>query len=91
MATPLPHPMHGANKLKLGVFSMNSDGGLTLTRVPERWPAIWSEIVEAAQHGRSRRLRIPAADRALEGFWRRDEQPRMVIRNADPRGGARPA
>lgn len=47
-AAPL-HPMHGPNRLKLGVFSMNADGGLTFTRVPERWPAIWSEIVEAAQ------------------------------------------
>ena len=46
---PLPHPMHGPNKFKLGVFSMNSDGGLTLTKVPERWPAIWSEIVEVSQ------------------------------------------
>lgn len=44
-----PHPMHGPNKFKLGVFSMNSDGGLTLTKVPERWPATWSEIVEVAQ------------------------------------------
>ena len=44
-----PHPMHGPNKFKLGVFSMNSDGGLTLTKVPERWPAKWSEIVEVAQ------------------------------------------
>ena len=43
------HPMHGPNKFKLGVFSMNSDGGLTLTKVPERWPAIWSEIVEVSQ------------------------------------------
>ena len=43
------HPMHGPNKFKLGLFSMNSDGGLTLTKVPERWPAIWSEIVEVSQ------------------------------------------
>jgi alkanesulfonate monooxygenase SsuD/methylene tetrahydromethanopterin reductase-like flavin-dependent oxidoreductase (luciferase family) len=43
------HPMHGPNRFKLGVFSANADGGLTLTRVPERWPAIWSEIVEVAQ------------------------------------------
>lgn len=43
------HPMHGPNKFKLGVFSMNSDGGLTLTKVPERWPAQWNEIVEVAQ------------------------------------------
>jgi alkanesulfonate monooxygenase SsuD/methylene tetrahydromethanopterin reductase-like flavin-dependent oxidoreductase (luciferase family) len=41
--------MHGPNKFKLGVFSMNSDGGLTLTKVPERWPATWTEIVEVAQ------------------------------------------
>ena len=44
-----PHPMHGPNKFKLGVFSMNSDGGLTLTKVPERWPARWNEIVEVSQ------------------------------------------
>lgn len=43
------HPMRGPNKFKLGVFSPNSDGGLTLTRVPERWPATWSEIVEVAR------------------------------------------
>ena len=49
MAAASVHPMHGPNKFKLGVFSMNSDGGLTLTKVPERWPAIWSEIVECAQ------------------------------------------
>ena len=50
MITPLsPHPMNGSNKLKLGLFSLNADGGLTLTKVPERWPADWSGIVEAAQ------------------------------------------
>ena len=43
------HPMHGPNRFKLGVFSANADGGLTLTRVPERWPAHWNEVVEVAQ------------------------------------------
>jgi alkanesulfonate monooxygenase SsuD/methylene tetrahydromethanopterin reductase-like flavin-dependent oxidoreductase (luciferase family) len=43
------HPMRGPNKFKLGVFSANSDGGLALTRVPERWPARWSEIVDVAR------------------------------------------
>ena len=38
---------------------------------------------------RPRRLRIPAADRALEGVRRRDEQPRVVVRDLDPCGGAR--
>jgi len=44
-----PHPMHGPNRFKLGVFSANADGGLTLTRVPERWPATWPGIVTVAQ------------------------------------------
>ena len=43
------HPMYGPNRFKLGVFSANADGGLTLTRVPERWPADWAGIVEVAQ------------------------------------------
>lgn len=45
----IPHPLRGPNAFKLGVFSMNSDGGLTLTKVPERWPATWDEVVEVAQ------------------------------------------
>ena len=49
MTTVPVHPMRGLNKFKLGVFSMNSDGGLTLTKVPERWPALWNEIVEVSQ------------------------------------------
>ena len=43
------NPMHGPNRFKLGVFSANADGGLTLTRVPERWPALWPEVVEVAR------------------------------------------
>jgi alkanesulfonate monooxygenase SsuD/methylene tetrahydromethanopterin reductase-like flavin-dependent oxidoreductase (luciferase family) len=47
--TLAPHPMLGPNRLKLGIFSANAEGGLALTRVPERWPAHWPEIVEVAQ------------------------------------------
>jgi FMNH2-dependent dimethyl sulfone monooxygenase len=43
------HPMHGPNAFKLGIFSLNADGGLALTRVPERWLALWPDIVEVAQ------------------------------------------
>ena len=39
----------GPNKFKLGVFSANADGGLTLTTVPERWRAKWADIVAVAQ------------------------------------------
>jgi alkanesulfonate monooxygenase SsuD/methylene tetrahydromethanopterin reductase-like flavin-dependent oxidoreductase (luciferase family) len=50
----MPHPMHahpmrGPNRFKLGVFSANADGGLTLTRVPERWAARWEDVVAVAQ------------------------------------------
>jgi alkanesulfonate monooxygenase SsuD/methylene tetrahydromethanopterin reductase-like flavin-dependent oxidoreductase (luciferase family) len=45
----MTHPMYGPNRFKLGVFSTNADGGLTVTRVPERWQATWPEIVEAAR------------------------------------------
>jgi dimethylsulfone monooxygenase len=51
MATPTPrvHPMHGPNRFKLGVFSANADGGLTLTKAPERWAATWDGIVACAR------------------------------------------
>ena len=45
----MTHPMHGPNRFKLGVFSTNADGGLTVTKVPERWQATWPQIVRAAQ------------------------------------------
>ena len=41
--------MFGPNRFKLGVFCVNTDGAMTLTRVPERWAANWDEIVEVAQ------------------------------------------
>jgi alkanesulfonate monooxygenase SsuD/methylene tetrahydromethanopterin reductase-like flavin-dependent oxidoreductase (luciferase family) len=47
--TMRPHPMRGPNRLKLGIFSANADGGLTLTRVPERWRAAWPDVVSVAQ------------------------------------------
>ena len=43
------HPMRGANRFKLGVFSMNADGGLALTTVPERWRASWADNLAAAR------------------------------------------
>jgi FMNH2-dependent dimethyl sulfone monooxygenase len=40
MSTLKPNPMHGPNKMKLGVFAANSAGGLALTTVAERWKGI---------------------------------------------------
>ena len=44
-----PHPLKGPNRLKLGVFSTNADGGLAITDVPERWQAHWEDNLTAAQ------------------------------------------
>jgi len=33
--------MENGNRLKLGLFSPNCDGGLAITTVPERWRATW--------------------------------------------------
>ena len=44
-----PHPLKGPNRLKLGVFSTNADGGLAITDVPERWKAGWQDNLTAAQ------------------------------------------
>ena len=63
------HPLHGPNKLKLGVFSTNADGGLAITDVPERWTASWQDKLTAAQIG-PRRAGIHVVDRALAWFWR---------------------
>lgn len=42
------HPLKGPNRFKLGVFSMNADGGLAMTTVPERWRARWEDNLNAA-------------------------------------------
>lgn len=44
-----PHPLHGQNRLKLGIFSTNADGGLAITDAPERWQAGWKDNLTAAQ------------------------------------------
>jgi dimethylsulfone monooxygenase len=47
--TVLTHPLRGPNPFKLGVFSMNADGGLAITDVPERWQATWQDNLAAAR------------------------------------------
>jgi len=41
--------MLGPNPFKLGVFSANCDGGLTMSLAPDRWPANWDDIVAMCQ------------------------------------------
>jgi alkanesulfonate monooxygenase SsuD/methylene tetrahydromethanopterin reductase-like flavin-dependent oxidoreductase (luciferase family) len=43
------NPMSNANGFKLGLFSINAEGGTSFTKVPDRWRAEWSEIETLAQ------------------------------------------
>jgi FMNH2-dependent dimethyl sulfone monooxygenase len=43
------NPLFGPNRFKLGVFSANCDGGLTMSLAPERWGANWGDIVAMTQ------------------------------------------
>ena len=38
------NPLFGPNRFKLGIFSANCDGGLTMSLAPERWRANWDDI-----------------------------------------------
>ena len=44
-----PNALHNSNRLKLGLFSLNADGGIAITKVPERWQASWPDIVDVAK------------------------------------------
>ena len=41
--------IYGPNRFRLGLFGMNCSGGLTMSKVPERWDASWENNVRAAQ------------------------------------------
>jgi len=45
---PAANPMLNDNKFKLGLFSMNAEGGAAFTTVPNRWRADWTEIEKLA-------------------------------------------
>lgn len=40
--------MFNENRFKLGLFGMNCNGGLTMTKAPERWDQSWANNVKAA-------------------------------------------
>jgi alkanesulfonate monooxygenase SsuD/methylene tetrahydromethanopterin reductase-like flavin-dependent oxidoreductase (luciferase family) len=49
MSLRATNPMRNANRFKLGLFSINADGGTAFTKVSNRWRADWSEIEKLAQ------------------------------------------
>jgi FMNH2-dependent dimethyl sulfone monooxygenase len=49
MKAAVPNPMRNRNPFKLGLFSVNADGGLAFTTVENRWRAAWDDIVTATR------------------------------------------
>jgi dimethylsulfone monooxygenase len=49
MSTRATNPMMNANRFKLGLFSINADGGTAFTKIENRWRAEWSEIETLAR------------------------------------------
>jgi dimethylsulfone monooxygenase len=49
MSSQRRNALRNTNKLKLGLFSLNADGGIAITKVPERWRADWSDIADVAR------------------------------------------
>ena len=47
--TRASNPLFGPNRFKLGVFSANCDGGLTMSLAPERWACRWDDIAAMSQ------------------------------------------
>ncbi len=49
MTVETTNPMFGPNKFKLGLFRMNCEGGLAITKAPDRWRADWDDILAVAR------------------------------------------
>ncbi|MGV3551766.1 LLM class flavin-dependent oxidoreductase [Rhizobium sp.] len=45
----LPNLMLPSDRFKLGIFSANCSGGMSITKVPERWQATWDDNLKLAQ------------------------------------------
>ena len=73
--------MYNANALKIGLFGANCSSARTATLVPERWLATWPDCLKLARIADEARHRFPAADRTLEGLWRRQRLPRHHARD----------
>jgi hypothetical protein len=47
--TASPNRMFRSNHFKLGTFSTNCSGGMTVTKIPERWDATWDSNLAVAR------------------------------------------
>ena len=56
VSSRFPNPMRDHDGFKIGVFCYLHEGGLTMTKIPERWKADWPDIVAMAKLADSAKL-----------------------------------
>ena len=49
MTAETTNPMFGPNKFKLGLFRMNCEGGLAITKAAHRWRADWDDVLAVSK------------------------------------------
>ena len=60
----------------LGTFASNCSGGMTVTKLPERWAATWENNDQLGRLLDDAGIDVMLPDRALDRLWRRDRFPR---------------
>ena len=85
------NPLFGPNRFKLGVFSANCDGGLTMSLAPERWRADWDDIVAMTRIADEAGTGIHSAGGEVARLPGQGQHLRPFVRDADAWRGTRRA
>ena len=85
------NPLFGPNRFKLGVFSANCDGGLTMSLAPERWPANWDDIVAMRQIADRAGMEFILPVAKWRGYQGKANIYGQFVRDHDPWRGTRRA
>lgn len=88
MASRRPSALHKVNKLKLGLFSLNADGGIAVTKVPGCWRADWLDIADVAKLVDRAGFEFILPIARWKRFRRRDGCARASLRDIHVRRGS---
>src|SRR5260221_3737464 len=81
-------PILNNNKLKLGFFSPNCSGGMSVTKVPERWVTSWDNNIRLAQLADEAGIEFLLPIARWIGYGGETDLPRRPV--ASLTGAARP-
>src|SRR5258706_3981708 len=82
-------PILNNNKLKLGFFSPNCSGGMSVTKVPERWVNSWDNNIRLAQLADEAGIEFLLPIARWIGYGGGNDLPRTGLGGAPRGGGAR--